>query len=154
MSYPEYQADLDRTYESEVYGEVLFAAAARFTRSPERREKWLRLQRLETQTKERILQYLEAHQQHASLPRFVRAKGRVLGALLAMLPWPLSMKLLEDGTSPFLAVFARLERNATASTKEFFSYVVAHERAIAEFARRERSRRPETSIQPVASLLR
>jgi hypothetical protein len=153
MTYPEYQADLDRTYESEVMGEVLFAAAARLTLSAERREKWRRLQDLETQTKDRLLAYLATHQQGASLPAFIMAKGRLLGAVLALLPWSVSMKLLGDGTAPFLAVFERLERNADASTKGFFSYVVAHERAIAEFARRERSGQRAQSIAPVTTLL-
>jgi hypothetical protein len=153
MIYPEYQADLDRTYESEVFGEVLFSVAARLTRSAERCEKWRRLRDLETQTKERVIEFLDAHRQHASLPAFVRAKGRFLGVLLALLPWSLSMKVLEDGTAPFLAVFERLERNADESSKEFFAYVVAHERAIAEFARRERVGQRAQSIAPVASLL-
>ena len=153
MNYPEYQADLDRTYESEVFGEVLFSAAARLTRSADRREKWRRLQDLETQTKERLLAFLDAQGQRASLPAFVRAKGRLLGTLLALLPWPIAMKLLEDGTAPFLAAFERLERHAVETTRGFFSYVVAHERAIAEFARRERTGRPEKSIEPVTQLL-
>ena len=153
MSYPEYQADLDRTYESEVYGEVLFAAAARLTRSVERREKWHRLKDLETQTKGRLLEFLDTHARRASLPAFIRAKGWLLGSLLALLPRSVAMKLPEDGTAPFLAVFERLERHAVESSRGFFSYVVAHERAIAEFARRERAGRPKKSIEPVMLLL-
>ena len=47
MSYPEYQADLQRIHESEVYGRAVFATAARLARSPARKKKWLALKALE-----------------------------------------------------------------------------------------------------------
>jgi len=56
----QHQRNLDRTLASEVAGEIVFAAAARWTRAAERREKWLRLRKLETQTKHRLVDFLEA----------------------------------------------------------------------------------------------
>ncbi len=153
MGYPEYQSDLDQVYESEVIGEVVSSVAARLTRSSERREKWLRLHDLETQTKDRLIEFLEANQQHANLSSFVRVKGWFYGLLVGLLPWSVSMKSLEGATAPLLEVFQRLEGNAAESSKGFFSYVVAHERAIAEFARRERAGQSEKSIEPIVDLL-
>jgi hypothetical protein len=154
MSYPEYQSDLDRTYESEVLGETLFEAAARLTRSRDRRDKWRRLEDLEKQTMKRLQDFLAAHGERATAPPLVRAKATVLGSLLAVLPWDAAMKLLGDGTVTFIDVFERLERNAaTETSKSFFSYVLAHERAIAEFTHRERAGRPTDSIEPVTRLL-
>ena len=50
MNYPEYQADLQRIHESEVYGQAVFDTAARLTRNPERKAKWLALKALEAHT--------------------------------------------------------------------------------------------------------
>jgi hypothetical protein len=152
MSYPEYQADLNRLYESEVFGELLFATAARLSGAGTHRDSWLLLRDLETQTKDRLLAFLSTSGQQARLPTLVRAKGVLVGTLLGVLPWSLAMKLLEDGTAPFLAVFERLERNAPESARAFFAYVVAHERAIAEFARRERAG-DAAATAPVRTLL-
>ena len=129
------------------------ATAAQLTRAGERRDKWLLLQDLETQTKERFQAHLAATGQRASLPALVGLRGRISGALLALLPWSIAMKMLGDATAPFLVVFERLERNAGDAAKAFFSYVVAHERAIAAFARLEREGRPDASSAPVTSLL-
>jgi hypothetical protein len=153
MHYPEYQADLERTLESEVLGEILFSTAARIARSRERREKWLRLRDLEAQTLRRVVAFLESQDQQAHVPALARARGLVFGVVLGLLPWSTAMKLLQDGTRPFLEVFERLERHADATTREFFAYVVAHERAIAQFARLERSGDPETSLRAVLDLL-
>jgi len=152
MSYPEYQADLDRLYESEVYGEILFATAARLSGAGAHRDKWLLLRDLEAQTKDRLLAFLAASGQQARLPALLRQKSHLVGALLGVLPWSIAMKLLEDGTAPFLAVFERLERNAPESARGFFAYVVAHERAIAEFARRERAG-DAAPVAPLRTLL-
>jgi hypothetical protein len=148
-----HQSDLDRTLASEVLGEIVFEAAARCTRAPERREKWLRLLALETQTRRRLLDYLEAHGEHARPPRLARLTGWVVGATLGLLPWSLAMRTLERATRGYLETFERLARNAAGSDGGFFSYVVAHERAIAEFARRELSGRAAVSLEPVTRLL-
>lgn len=153
MDYPGYQHDLDRMLGSEVLGEVLFATAARLSRSDEQRRKWERLRDLEIQTRDRIVETLERHGEHATPPPFTTAKARVFGALLGLLPWSMAMKLLGDGTAPFLEIFERLERHADPERKEFHGYVVAHERAIAEFAARERQARPDASLEPVLALL-
>jgi hypothetical protein len=153
LNYPEYQSDLNQILESEMMGEILFNMAARLTWSSQRRRKWLLLRDLETQTKNRLFEFLHQQQQRASLSRPVKIKGYYCGLLLGLLPWPKSMKLLEHGTIPFLKVYKRLEENADEPSREFFSYVVAHEEAIAEFARLERSGDSEQSINAVMGLL-
>jgi hypothetical protein len=153
MSYPEYRNDLNRIYESEILGEILFATAARLAWSQQRKRKWLRLRELESQTKDRLIEFLQQRQQQANLSGPVKARGYCYGLLLGLLPWPVSMKLLEHGTVPFLKVYKRLEENADEESKEFFSYVVAHEEAIAEFARLERAGQSGNSIKAVMNLL-
>ena len=153
MSYPEYQNDLNQIYESEIMGEILFAMAARLTWSAQRRRKWLQLRDLETRTKERLLDFLLQQQQQVSLSGSVKVRGYCYGLLLGLLPWLKSMRLLEHATVPFLKIYKRLEVHADEQSREFFSYVVAHEEAIAAFARLERAGRPEHSTQAVAELL-
>jgi len=153
MHYPEYPADLERTLESEVLGEILFSTAARIARSRERRDKWRRLRDLEAQTLQRVVAFLESRDQTVRVPALARAKGLGFGLVLGLLPWSTSMKLLEEGTHPFLEVFERLERHADATHREFFAYVVAHERAIAQFARLERSGESMESLRAVFHLL-
>lgn len=82
----QHQRDLDRTLASEVVGEIVFAAAARWTRAPERREKWPRLRKLETQTKQRLVDFLEAQGERAEPPRWPRLTGWAVGTALAFLP--------------------------------------------------------------------
>lgn len=153
MSYPRYQRDLDKIYHSELFGESLFDTAARWSGSTDQRMKWMKLKDLETQTKARLLAFLQASGQQARLPRLAKPSGKILGVCMGLFPWSVSMLLLEHGTASFLRVFERLEQHASSETKAFFAYVVAHERAIAEFARRERRGQRGNSLMPITKLL-
>jgi len=115
--------------------------------------KWLKLKELETQTKERLSAFLLAAGLHAREPLMARPFGRAAGALLGVLPWSLAMRILERGTRPYLKVFERLEQGSRNENKAFFAYVTAHERAIAEFARRECKGQKGNSLMPVTKLL-
>ena len=86
MSYPEYQADLQRIHESEVYGRAVFATAARLARSPARKKKWLALKALEELTLKRYLDYMEATHQQVVEPRGWAARGYAEGAVLGLMP--------------------------------------------------------------------
>lgn len=152
MTYPEYRADLQRIHESEVYGQAVFATAARLTRNPERKKKWLTLKALEDKTLARYLAYMRSTQQPVTEPTGWVSKGRVQGAALAVIPWRLAMKFVRDATAPFLVKFRRLERNANAPEREFFAYVVAHEEALEAFAKKELANEPE-SLKAVENLL-
>lgn len=152
-TYPEYRSDLDRTLESELLGERLFSVAARFARSRERREKWLRLCELETQTLARVVAFLGERKEQATAPALTRLRATIFGAAMGLLPWSFSMRLLEDGTGPFLEVFERLARHAAPDAEAFTTYLVAHERAIARFARLERNGESARSLEPVLDLL-
>jgi hypothetical protein len=153
MEYPQYRRDLNKVYYSEVFGETLFDTAARWARVADQRMKWLKLKELETQTRERLMAFLQASGQQTRQPALAKLHGQISGKLLGLLPWPVSMRLLEHGTASFLKVFERLEQHAGNETRAFFSYVVAHERAIAEFASRERKGQKGNSLLPVTKLL-
>ncbi|MBF0353598.1 MAG: hypothetical protein HQM11_21415 [SAR324 cluster bacterium] len=153
IDYPEYKKDLQRIHESEVYGCALFNTAAQVTLSPKQKKKWLVLKALEEQTLERYLSYMKDSGQPVTAPKGWELKGYFEGAMLGVLPWRLSMKLLGDGTAPFQEKFLRLKNNATEkSEKKFFGYVYAHEKAIEAFAHKEMSR-DQDSLKAAESLL-
>lgn len=152
MSYPQYEADLYEIYKSEVTGEALFGLAAHLSISGYRRLRWRRLAQLETQTKQRYLAYLQSSGREAQYPRSAYCAGIVFGLVFTLLPWSLAMKLLEAGTPSLITVFERLREAASEPDQAFFGYVLAHEQAIAEFARRERGADSQ-SLAAVDSLL-
>ncbi len=153
MVYPEYQSDIDRTLESELMGEMIFSVAARWTFSRERRKKWLCLRDLETQTKNRILDFLQKTGTNAAQPSLVHLKGGFFGFVLGVLPWGVSMGFLGGGTAPFLKVFERLELHSPEGEKALFSYIVAHEEAIAAFSHHELKGEAGKSLAPIVRLL-
>jgi hypothetical protein len=148
------QRDLDLSVDSERVGEALFDTAARVVWSSERREKWSALAELESQTYARLREYLEASGQSGSAGRAPGIRGRAMGLLLALLPWRVSMAALAMGTVRYLAAFRRLEAGAESELdRGFFSYLVAHEVAIASFARAELDGAAGRALSPVRALL-
>ncbi|XID75827.1 hypothetical protein ACF3NA_04655 [Alkanindiges sp. WGS2144] len=147
------QKDLNKSLESEVLGEQLFATAARFSVNKTRRQKWQTLRQLETQTKNRLWQYLAETQQYARTKPFIRLEATVSGFALACLPWKISMSLLERGTLPFLATFTRLEQHGKSDELDFFSYMTTHEQAIQKFAQLEKQGKGDSSLHAVLNLL-
>lgn len=152
MTYPEYQADLQRIHESEVYGRAVFDTAARLTRDSARKEKWLALKALEEKTLARYLDHMQRTEQPVKKPRGWALKGHAEGAALGVMPWHLAMKLVAAATQPFLERFLRLKDHAHGDDLEFFAYVYAHEKAIEAFARKELAG-DSTSMKAVESLL-
>ncbi|MCA9311211.1 MAG: hypothetical protein KDA21_08395 [Phycisphaerales bacterium] len=152
MNYPQYRDDLQRIHESEVYGLAVFGTAARFTRNPERKGKWLALKALEEKTLDRYLTHMRASSQPVREPRIWRLRGQVEGAVLGLLPWRLAMKLVADATVPFQETFLRLKKHAEGTEQNFFSYVYAHEKAIEAFANKELAK-DESSLKAVEALL-
>ena len=153
MSYPEYIKDLYEIYKSEVTGEAMFNTLAALSWSAPRREKWRVLAALETQTKLRYLEHLESVGQSLSYPSSASIGGRFFGMIFLLLPWSVAMKGLLSGTPPLIEVFQRLVDHAAEDEREFFEYVLAHERAIAEFAAPELAGQSDEALQPVQALL-
>lgn len=146
MNYPQYKQDLQRIHESEVYGIAVFDTVARMTRDPERKQKWLALKALEEKTLERYLDYMRVTNQKVVEPRAWRLKGYAEGMALGLLPWRISMKLIDNATKPFQEKFLRLKEHSEGAHKEFFAYVYAHEKAIESFAKKELSRDRDSLI--------
>lgn len=152
MTYPQYQKDLQHIHESELYGRAVFTVAARLTRNPERKKKWLALKALEEKTLQRYLDYMASTGQTVVEPKIWEVKGYAEGLALGLMPWRLAMTLVRNATGPFQEKFLRLKDNAKDEEREFFAYVYAHEKAIEAFASKELAR-DAGSLKPVESLL-
>ncbi|MEE4249328.1 MAG: hypothetical protein V2I38_01960 [Alcanivoracaceae bacterium] len=152
MTYPEYKKDLQHIHESEVYGTAVFDIAARLTRNPERKQKWLVLKALEEQTLQRYLDYMAATGQSIVEPTGWALKGKAEGTALGLMPWWLAMRLVRDATQPFQKKFLRLKDHAEGEDKKFFAYVYAHEKAIEAFARKELAKESD-SLKAAKDLL-
>lgn len=150
------QKDLNTVLESELLGQRLFATAAAFSLSSDKRRKWQTLEVLETQTKQRLLDYLQHSQQKARARRHIPLEAAISGIALALLPWKLSMHLVEQGTQSFLNTFERLQAQSQQHPQDtdFFDFVVAHEKAIQQFARREKAGEKHHTLAAVHALLR
>ncbi|MCH7314607.1 hypothetical protein [Acinetobacter sp. ANC 3882] len=154
MHYPQYQQDLNTALESEILGELIFLNAAKYTRSIEQQQKWQTLAKLETQTLQRLEDFLAQHSHTASIRPHIKLQAKASGIAMAKLPWKAAMHLLKQGTKPFMETFERMTQHADATTQEFLSYLLAHEQALAEFAAQELQGNHQHSLEAVLSLLK
>jgi len=153
MKYKQYQKDLNKILESEIFGEALFSTVAKQTKSQIKKQKWLTLAALESQTLNRLEVFLQQNQLKASSRFHMKAQGIALGYVLSKLPWSVAMYLVKDGTQPFMQVFERLCTHADQDSKLFFEYVLNHEKSIHEFANRELKKQDSASLEMVLALL-
>lgn len=154
MDYPQFQKDLNTALESEILGELLFQYAAKHSRSKAQQYKWQILARLETQTLQKLQQFLLEHQQTASIRGYIRLQAKASGIAMAKMPWKVAMHLLKQGTKPFLHTFERMNRHSNLASQEFLQYLLAHEQALATFATHELNGNSKHSLEPIFKLLK
>ncbi|HME75331.1 MAG TPA: hypothetical protein VKI00_06605 [Mycobacterium sp.] len=124
--------------ESEVAGTAAAAFAERHARNAQEREIWAALRELEEQTRIAVYDQLGgAAARFATTERLASMVGPASGAAVTVLPHRLQMRSLVIATKPFMRHFRKLDAHfANSSRAAFFSYVLAHEVAIAELGRR------------------
>lgn len=149
--------DLMILIQSEAFGERTFAVAARASPAGPRRESWEALHELERQTGDLVRDLVAGAQLGGRASAVADLAGRAsaapAGAALCALPWRAQLTVTAQGTRPYLAAFQRLGRTfARPGQRTFFDYVVDHELAIAELARRRLAGRPD-ALEPVTALL-
>jgi hypothetical protein len=140
--------------ESEVMGEQLFGIAERRAHTPRARSMWHALHALEEQTRDAVFAHLgDDVDRFARAVRVARIAGSVSGSSLWLMPRTLQLRSLVQGTRPFVSHFRRLDKYfAGTDQASFFSYVLAHEYAIAEVARRALAH-ADDALKPVEALL-
>ena len=144
--------DLVEALKCEVLGEASLRTAARLTFNSARKEKVEVMRQLETQTKNRILDYFQ--RENLAIPSLsgVVLKGTILGMLFPLSPWKGIIDNTIKETDHYLVLFNRLEENALEEDKELFKYIVAHEVAIKAFAVLEQ-KNADNSLKPMTDLL-
>lgn len=154
MNYPKFQNDLNIALESEILGELIFLNAAQHARFIEQQQKWKKLAQLETQTLQRLGDFLVQQGHTASIRPHIKLQAKASGIAMAKLPWKVAMHLLKQGTKPFMETFERMNQHADATTQEFLRYLLAHEQALAEFATQELKGNSRHSLVAVEKLLK
>jgi len=152
MEYLKFKSDLHHIHQSEVYGANVFKVASLLALSSDRKAKWRLLYQLEIQTLERFRTYLEDSGRVDHYPYLWSIKGYLEGLALALMPWPIAMRILARETQSFVAIWQRLKLNACEDERPFFDYVYAHEKAIEAFAKRE-IESGKNSVEAIRSLL-
>ncbi|MEL7008032.1 MAG: hypothetical protein AAGM29_05390 [Cyanobacteria bacterium J06588_4] len=146
-------ADLAIALRSEVLGEAFFRSAYYAALFSSSKNTAKILWQLETQTKNRIIAYFAVNNLEVPKLRWTAAKGSILGVFSVFFPRHVVLREILKETEYYLAVFLRLEEQAPAKDKELFKYIVAHEVAIAEFAKIELTNSVKNSLEPIAALI-
>jgi hypothetical protein len=139
---------------SEVMGERVFGIVERHARTKSDRRMWQALHALEEQTRDAVFARLgEDIDRFSRATQIARTAGLAGGSSLQVMPRPLQMRTLVLATKPFVPHFRRLDEHFAGSAQApFFSYVLAHEYAIAELGRRALTH-DDNALAPVETLL-
>ena len=139
---------------SEVMGERTFAIVERHARTKRDRRMWQVLHALEEQNRAAVFAKLGADiDRFAYAARIADVAGMASGSSLWLMPRPLQLRSLVLGAKPFVPHFRRLDDHfADSAQAPFFSYMLAHEYAIAELGRRALAD-AEDALAPVEALL-
>ena len=97
-------------------------------------------------------EFLVKQGQNASSRVHIKFQAKVTGIVMAKLPWKVTMYLLKCGTQPLCLVLTN-ESTCRSKYTSVFNYLLAHEKALAEFATRELKGQMKTSLVPVLALL-
>lgn len=148
-----YIKQLRKAYHLEVIGEAFYATAARLTKAPSRVAQWNTLMKLETQTRQRIELAIEALDDSVNARKVDVWVGSAFGALLALLPRRLSLKLLRAVTDHSVGYWEDLARMSSGRNNALHQYLIEHERAQCDFAKSELEGNSNEAMLPVHRLL-
>ena len=145
--------DLVTVLKSEVLGAAFFRSAYYAGFFGDRRNKAKTLWQLEVQTKKRIIEYFRVNNIQIPKLNIIAIKGLIFGVFCSLVPWHILIKKIIQETEYYLEVFHRLEKEADEKDKELFKYIVAHEKAIAQFAEMELTDSGNHSLEVIEALL-
>jgi hypothetical protein len=149
----QYIRQLKRAYRSEVFGEAVYAMAARVARNAERRHKWQALCRLERRMERQLSADLARLGVSANRTTAQRWMGGALGVVTGLLPWRFTLTVLGMITKRSTPFFERLQSEGASRQGSSIAELGAHERAQSEFVNRELAGDTEHSLDDVQALL-
>ena len=139
---------LKRFYEGEVLGETIYSALYEAANDPLERRKWATLLQLETETKAWLRPHLVAH--GVGVEEHGVDRQRVLDLVVPALgqTWLEQMQVLADGIEtqaipPYQAFAEEAKSRGDSDQESVCRYMVDHEKAQVEFARRELAGDPD-----------
>lgn len=124
-------------FEGEALGEALFGRLAELAPDDERRAKLEVLQRLEGATRELLRPVLERLGVPTDGEAEAAANGATFGEAAAAQPWEQLLASFEPNTAKYAAMYERLRLLVDDPDVATVDALLAHERALCEFARRE-----------------
>ena len=140
-------------YQGEVLGEALFGLLTEREQDPARRRQLETLVVLERSTKELAAPVLARRALEPGDTAMTIASAAAMADAVGAMPWERFVASLEPGTAEFLAKYRRLvELAEDDSEREVAETYVAHERALASFARRALGQEPGEPLEPILSL--
>lgn len=147
-----YTDALKEFYAGEVIGEAAYSGLIEGTADPQEQWKLAHLLQLETETKAWLRSHVLAAGLSVAEPASMREPGTALVGQLAQLGWQARMQAIHDLIGHFAGVYERYAEAARArgQTAEIAvcDFMVEHEKAQAEFARRELAGEPaERSLE-------
>jgi hypothetical protein len=147
-------------YSGEVLGEAVYSALLGFARNDDERLKWATLLQLETETKAWLRAPMVAHGVSIEEQPSDRVKGLETAQQVKPLSWPDLMQALYDViTNDFIPRYQTHAEEARArgeaGEEALCVYMVEHEKAQVEFARRQLAGASlDHSLEPVAKFLK
>lgn len=155
-----YAEALAEFYNGEVTGEAIYSNLLSWAKNDDQRLKLATLLQLETETKAWLRPYLVAQGISVAERAEDRSKGAGVAEQVKPLTWTQLMtgtiRALETQIIPFYESFADAAKaRSKADEESVCRYMVEHERAQLEFARRELAGEPaKVALEPVLRQLR
>lgn len=141
------------SYQGESYGQALFRELAKRTKDPEKNYKWRVLERLEIETKERLLPLVKKLGGNTEEAPENTERGITDARSMAEKHWEELMHSFDQMLPKYVRFFEKLETMAPEEDRNILKAVTAHELAIQTFASKELSGEGDHSIEPVLKLL-
>ena len=151
-----YAEGLMEFYAGEVAGEAIYSALLEAARDPQEQLKLSCLLQLETETKAWLRPHMLAAGLNVAEPAAMREPAVAFVALLTPLGWREKVQAIDDLLPQFVGLYQRYADAARARGEAeeaaVCDFMVEHEKAQAEFARRELAGDPpEQSLEPLTS---
>jgi len=124
-------------YNGEVFGEALFGRLAEQAADPTVREKLGILTRLEASTKQLLEPVLDGLGIDRAGADETVANAHSLAAASGSVPWHDLLASFEPNTKQFVAIYEALGELTDREHRPIVELLLAHERALCEYARRE-----------------
>lgn len=138
-------------FEGEALGEALFARLAELQPDEDRQAKVEVLRRLEGSTRDLVRPVLERLGISTEGEAAAAEQGAGFAASAAQQPWETLLSSFESSTAKYAAMYERLLPLVDEQDVPTVEALLAHERALCEFARREVAGDP-TSLDPILGL--